>query len=185
MKNIKRTYIGEFQVNDKKSELNESRLNVHLSDAELRFLLHRTGNELAKRNSYGDLEGLDAVARFLLERDGTPMQVSLCTSTELLLKQMAGVIEELGESTENKLSNEFDRANHELMVAEAKLGYHLEIFGDTLAEREGLGVSGLDAVRLYLVHKHGFDLPMLESMHTTVLKKYLAKEMLGWTIKSR
>lgn len=64
------------------------------------------------------------------------------------------------------------------------MGHLLEIFRDELGDMHDLGVDGLDAVRLYLVHKHHFNFSWLESLRASELRKYLEKEMVGWTLKS-
>ena len=168
-------------MTDNKIKLNEIRQEAHIADAECRFLLHLTGNEISKKFGYGDLSGLDAVARYIQERDGIPMYETVASSTELLSNQLAGV--DVGKDKYNidDLS-EPDKATRGLMIANAKNGALLEQFGDQLGEREGLDETGLDAVRLYISEKFGLEITKLESLHSNELRKYLSKEMKGWTI---
>jgi hypothetical protein len=142
------------------------------------------GNVLSKKHGYGNLKGLEAVARFLQERDGIPMHASLAASTEMLSNQLEGVLtkEEYDpKSAPNPSAN--DLATRDLMIAEAKLDALFEQFGDELAEREGYDADGIDAARVHLARTYGFDLAKLEATQPSELRKYFAKEMNGWTVK--
>lgn len=171
--------MGENTTN-----LNDIRLNLHRADAELRFHLHLKGNVLSKKFGYGNLKGLDAVARYLQERDGIPMHDSLASSTDLLSSQLEGVLtkNDYDPNTAPEPSK-VDLATRDLMISEARLAALLEQFGDELGDREGLDVEGLDAVRLYLAREYGFNLHKLEALQPIELRKYLAKELKGWTVK--
>lgn len=161
---------------------NEIRQELHIADAECRFLLHLQGNEISKKYEYGDLGGLDAIARYIQERDGIPMYETLACSTDLLSKQLEGV--DIGRIEINKDNlTEFDVEVRALMIATAKLDALLEIFGDELSEREELDETGLDAVRLYIAEKFNLEMAKLESLHPSELRKYLSKELKGWTIR--
>lgn len=160
---------------------NEIRLNVHLAEADFRFSLHCMGNKLSEKHGYGSLSGIDAIARFLLERDGTPMYETVSMSAEAIHNQIDGVLEMGAGDFDKKNLAPHDEPAYRLMVADAKLDHLLEFFGDELGDEHGLGVDGLDAVRLYLSREYGFKLSWLEALRATELRKYLEKEMDGWT----
>lgn len=168
-------------MTNNKMKLNEIRQEAHIADAECRFLLHLTGSDISKKFGYGDLSGLDAVARYIQERDGIPMYETLACSTELLSNQLAGIdVRKHTYNTDNL--SELDKATKLQMISKAKLAALLEQFGDELGERKGLNETGLDAIRLYVSEKFGIEITKLESLHASELKKYLSKEMKDWTI---
>lgn len=63
------------------------------------------------------------------------------------------------------------------------LNFSLEVFGNHVAEREGYQENkGLDAIRFYLMEKHGW-LPMqVNSMSMDDLRFAMSEEMFGWTL---
>lgn len=68
-------------------------------------------------------------------------------------------------------------------TAQGDLAYDLEVFGDTLAEREGFkGLGGMEAIHLYLIHKHGWLPRDVRSMSAEDLSLVLHQEMDGWTL---
>lgn len=168
-------------MSTQQATLSKARLNVHLAEADLRFSLHRMGNKLSEKHGYGSLSGIDAIARFLLERDGTPMYETLSMSAQAIHNQIDGVLEKGAGDFDKKKLTPNDEPAYRLMVAEAKLDHLLEFFGDELGQEHKLGVDGLNAVRLYLSRTHGFRLSWLEALRATELRKYLEKEMDGWT----
>lgn len=61
------------------------------------------------------------------------------------------------------------------------LAHHLDLFGDTLAEREGYEESsGMDAVHFYLVHKFGWLPGQVRAMSFEDMRFVLQEEMRGW-----
>lgn len=67
--------------------------------------------------------------------------------------------------------------------ANGGLNFSLEVFGNQLAEREGYRENkGLEAIRFYLMGKHGW-LPMhVNSMSLDDLRFAMSEEMSGWTL---
>ncbi|MDF3822362.1 hypothetical protein P3G55_20845 [Leptospira sp. 96542] len=62
------------------------------------------------------------------------------------------------------------------------LDYLLEVFGHTLADREGYtDVDGMEAIYLYLINKHHWLPRDVRSMSTDDLRLALHVEMTGWT----
>lgn len=79
--------------------------------------------------------------------------------------------------------NELNQARHDKHVYGGKLTYSLEVFGDSLAEKHGYdGLSGLDAVRYYLMQKHHWLPRDLHSMSHDDLRFALTQELAGWTL---
>ena len=58
----------------------------------------------------------------------------------------------------------------------------LDVFGDTLAEREGWrDIDGIEAVHLYLIRKYGWLPRDVRAMPGAELRLALHVEMQGWT----
>ena len=69
-----------------------------------------------------------------------------------------------------------------LRTAEGKLAYMLDVFGDSIAEREGYkSVDGIDAVHLYVIRKYNWLPRDVRSMSAEDLRFVLSEEMHGWT----
>ncbi|MGF6611863.1 hypothetical protein OKW45_006785 [Paraburkholderia sp. WSM4175] len=65
---------------------------------------------------------------------------------------------------------------------DGKLAYMLEVFGDTLAQREGYKeLNGMDAIHFYLVHKMKWIPSQARAMSASDLRFVLTEEMSGWT----
>ena len=66
---------------------------------------------------------------------------------------------------------------------QGNLAYLLEVFGDTLAQREGyMDIDGMQAIHLYLIHKHHWLPRDVQSMSTADLQLALHAEMQDWTV---
>ena len=66
---------------------------------------------------------------------------------------------------------------------QGNLAYLLEVFGDTLAQREGYtDIDGMQAIHLYLIHKHHWLPRDVQSMSTADLQLALHAEMQDWTV---
>jgi hypothetical protein len=64
-----------------------------------------------------------------------------------------------------------------------ELAYGLEVFGDTIAKREGYKEhSGMDAVHFYLVQKYSWPLSHVRGMSLEDIRFILEEEMHGWTL---
>ncbi len=75
--------------------------------------------------------------------------------------------------------NETRRRVH-LLTGE--LNYHLECFGDVLAERQGYkDVNGMDAVWLYLVKTYHWTPAYVKAMNPEDIRFVLSQEMHGFT----
>jgi hypothetical protein len=69
-----------------------------------------------------------------------------------------------------------------LRSAEGQLAYHLYVFGDSLAKREGyVEHDGVDALHYYLIHKHHWLPSQTRSLSWDDLLFIFAEEMSGWT----
>ena len=63
------------------------------------------------------------------------------------------------------------------------LHFTLEMFGDHIANREGYKAhDGLDAVRFYIINKHGWLPRDVITMNLDELRFLLEEEMHGWTL---
>lgn len=79
--------------------------------------------------------------------------------------------------------NELDTATHRLLMTEAELTYNLHCFGDHLAAQEKYKVhKGLDAVRYYLMLKHGWLPAQVRNMSHEDLRLAMEEDMEGWTV---
>lgn len=62
------------------------------------------------------------------------------------------------------------------------LNYFLEVFGDTLAERQGYkNTGGMEAIHIYLIAKHSWLPKEVIAMSPEHLRLALHEEMQGWT----
>lgn len=69
-----------------------------------------------------------------------------------------------------------------LHSAQGELAYLLELFGDTIAEREGYkDLDGMDAVHFYLIHKFNWLPRDVRTMSYTDIRFVLTEEMRDWT----
>ncbi|MGQ2992756.1 hypothetical protein [Variovorax sp.] len=67
--------------------------------------------------------------------------------------------------------------------AEGNLAYSLEVFGNTIAKREGFkSVDGIEAVNLYLVLKHHWLPREVRAMTSEDKRFVLSEELHGWTL---
>jgi hypothetical protein len=65
-----------------------------------------------------------------------------------------------------------------LRTAEGQLAYSLDVFGDSLAKREGYkSLDGIEAVHFYLVHKFGWLPEQVRSMKSEDIRFVLQEEM--------
>ena len=79
--------------------------------------------------------------------------------------------------------DELNRSRRQLHQAIGELAYHLELFGDHLAAREGYQEhDGLDAIHFYLIQKHHWLPSVVRSMSSEDLRFVLSEEMSGWTV---
>lgn len=70
----------------------------------------------------------------------------------------------------------------QLHTAQGGLAYMLDVFGDTLAKREGYkSLQGMDAIHFYLVHKFRWLPREVRSMSAEDIRFVLAEEMDGWS----
>jgi len=69
-----------------------------------------------------------------------------------------------------------------LHAAMGDLNYLLEVFGDTLAEREGYrSIGGMEAIHVYLIKKHSWLPRDVTTMSPDHIRLALFEEMQGWT----
>jgi hypothetical protein len=71
---------------------------------------------------------------------------------------------------------------HRLYTARGELDAMLDLFGDTLAKKQGLGsLSGMEAIHYYLVRKFGWLPKEVRAMTGEDIRFVLTEEMQGWT----
>ncbi|KKC24963.1 hypothetical protein WP12_16735 [Sphingomonas sp. SRS2] len=74
-------------------------------------------------------------------------------------------------------------ATARLHHATGGLNFHLEMFGNELAKREGYReYKAMDAIHFYLMTKHGWLPRDIRSMSFDDLRFALGEEMAGWTL---
>ena len=70
-----------------------------------------------------------------------------------------------------------------LLQETAEAEYRLFVFGDVLAEREGYqGVTGIEAVHLYLIRKYGWLPKDVKAMNFSDLSLALTVEQANWLL---
>ena len=78
-----------------------------------------------------------------------------------------------------KMHTDTRKSLHE---AQGHLAYLLEVFGDTLAQQQGYkSIDGMEAIYLYLIHKHHWLPRDVRAMNREDLQLALHQEMQGWT----
>lgn len=78
---------------------------------------------------------------------------------------------------------DLNEARRRLQEAEGSLAYHLDMFGDKLAERQGyVGLSGFEAIRYYLMQKHHWLPRDVAALSYLEMRFALHEEMQGWTV---
>ena len=83
-------------------------------------------------------------------------------------------------ASEPKIVQNFTR---KLRQVEGSLAFHLDLFGDVLASREGyMKHHGLDALHYYLVQKHHWLPSQARSLNWVDLQFLFAEEMSGWIV---
>lgn len=81
------------------------------------------------------------------------------------------------------MSKEHYKVTRELHQVRAGLYYSLEVFGDTIAKREGYrDLQGMDAVYFYLIHKFHWLPRDVKSMSAEEIRFILSEEMKDWTL---
>jgi hypothetical protein len=74
-------------------------------------------------------------------------------------------------------------ATRNLRRVEGERAFHVDLFGDYIAEREGYKAhGGLDAVRYYLIQKHHWLPRDVRSLNLDDLLFVLEEEMSGWHV---
>lgn len=82
-----------------------------------------------------------------------------------------------------KLKKQHNETRKLLHSAQGNLAYLMEVFGDTLAEKQGYkDINGMDAIHLYLINKHHWLPRDVRSMSLADLQLALHQEMQGWTL---
>ena len=68
-------------------------------------------------------------------------------------------------------------------VAEGEMLYHLQVFGDTLAQREKYKEHrDIDAIHYYLCQKFKWTPAVVRSLNPEEMNFLLKEEMHGWTV---
>jgi hypothetical protein len=68
--------------------------------------------------------------------------------------------------------------------AEGEIAFHMDLFGDYLAEREGYKEhDGLEALQFYLVQKYHWLPSQVKSLNLDDLRFLFGEEMSGWTVQ--
>lgn len=71
-----------------------------------------------------------------------------------------------------------------LYAAQGELAHHLDMFGDTIAKKEGYkSLDGMEAVHYYLVRKFGWLPRDVRSMSSEDIRFVLTEELEGWTVQ--
>lgn len=172
---------------DLKDAILRSRRNMHLINARILYIIYQFGDELADKEGYS-VDGLEAIAAYLLRRDGTPPERTLLHKTELLGLSLTQELRDWTpprsvEEAEALDPDDLEGETWRLLKITAERDYATECFGDTLAEREDLGgVSGEEALRLYLVNKHHWHPADVAALSFPAMRDALAVEMKGWTM---
>lgn len=81
------------------------------------------------------------------------------------------------------LTKQLNESRKRLHSTQGDMAYFLELFGDTLAAQQGYkDIDGMDAIHLYLIHKHHWLPRDVRAMSQADLQLALHQEMQGWTV---
>jgi hypothetical protein len=81
------------------------------------------------------------------------------------------------------MSKEMNKARRRVHQMMGESAYHIEVFGDALAKREGYQqLEGMEAIYYYLILKHHWLPSQVKSLSHEDLVLLLAEEMSGWTV---
>ncbi|MEH3063667.1 MAG: hypothetical protein PGN33_13300 [Methylobacterium radiotolerans] len=161
-----------------------ARCGIHQTQALILHNIHLFGDELGEKQGYG-VRGLEAVALFLLQRDGTPPERTLLYKIDhlglLLAKEIRGW--KSPEDAVDLTGNSIEAWRWRQIEADAILDYSTVCFGDALGQREDLGgLEGEEALRFYLVQKHNWHPADVSVLSVQALRDLLKVEMRGWTM---
>ena len=82
-----------------------------------------------------------------------------------------------------KRSKEHYQKMKELYEAEGQLNYMLDVFGDTIAQREGYKDRvGIEAIQFYIKNKYHWLPSQVKSMSLEDLRFLLTEELANWTL---
>ena len=80
-------------------------------------------------------------------------------------------------------SRELYESTRRLLLTEAELTYHLHVFGDSLAGREGFPyLTGIEAVHFLLIKKYSWLPRDVKSLSAEDMRLALADEMENWSL---
>lgn len=80
-------------------------------------------------------------------------------------------------------SVEWYETDRRLRLAQAEEQYHVDVFGDHLAEKYNYNHhSGIEAVWYFLIEKHHWTPAVVRALNTEDLMFLLTEEMVGWII---
>lgn len=78
---------------------------------------------------------------------------------------------------------ELYEATHDVRMHQGQSHYHVEVFGDHLAKKQGYKEhDGIEAVWFYLIQKHHWTPATVRALNAEDLRFLLAEEMSGWTL---
>lgn len=81
------------------------------------------------------------------------------------------------------LNKQLNDSRKRLHSTQGDLAYLLEVFGDTLAQREGYqDINGMEAIYLYLIRTHHWLPRDVRAMNQDDLRLALHQELQGWTL---
>jgi hypothetical protein len=71
----------------------------------------------------------------------------------------------------------YNESRRKIRNTEGELNYHLDLYGDHIAEREGYrGINGMEAIHFYLIHKFGWLPRDVRSMSLEDVRFILSQE---------
>ena len=77
----------------------------------------------------------------------------------------------------------YNEARRKSCVLNGELHFHLELFGDELANREKYKEHhGIDAIYWYLIERYKWTPATVKALNTDDLRFLMAEEMSGWTL---
>ena len=86
-------------------------------------------------------------------------------------------------NTSQDITKLYAESRKRLHDTKGDMAYHLEVFGDTLAEQQGYkDIEGMDAIYLYLIRTHHWLPRDIRSMNAEDIQLALHVEMQGWTV---
>ncbi len=169
---------------ERSAEMYKNLREMYASIANIEFLVFLFGKEIALREGYTvHTDGFDAINFYLAQKySWTPTQIHSMSAQDvsfLLEEEMANW--DSRKACQNL--SELEKQTKRLYDARGVAYYHLALFGDFIADREGYKeLTEMEAIYFYIAQKHSWTTTYVKRLPFEELESLLIEERYGWTI---